>query len=68
MSAPDKSLITAVEVFDVYVGPGVAEGAKSVGVQVTLQPHEATITDAEIEAVSAKVVAAAQKLGAHLRG
>lgn len=65
----DKALITAVRVFDVYQGPGVAEGKKSVALEVVLQPVEKTLTDAEIEAVSAKVVAAVEKAcGAKLRG
>ena len=63
----DKALIAEARVFDVYRGPGVPEGAKSVAVEVRLQPRERTLTDADIEAVSAKVVAAAAKLGAALR-
>ncbi len=68
VAGADKALIAGVHVFDVYVGPGVAEGTKSVALEVTLQPRETTLTDADIEAVSAKVVAAAEKLGAKLRG
>lgn len=65
----DKSLITGAEVFDVYEGKGVEEGKKSLAVAVTLQPVERTLTDAEIEAVSAKVVEAVSKTtGASLRG
>ena len=65
----DRTLIVSVGVFDVYAGPGVAEGKKSVGVSITLQPREKTLTDAEIEAVAAKVVAeAVKKTGAVLRG
>jgi len=65
----DKALISQARVFDVYQGPGVPEGAKSVAVEVLLQPREKTLTDAEIEALSAKVVAAAEKaVGAKLRG
>ena len=37
-------------------------------VEVAIQPREHTLTDAEIEALSAKIVAAAEKLGAKLRG
>ncbi len=67
-SAADKALISGVRVFDVYKGPGVADGAKSVALEVTLQPRDKTLTDAEIEAVSAKVVAAVAKAtGATLR-
>ena len=64
----DKALIADAQVFDVYTGAGVAEGHKSVAVEVTLQPTDKTLTDPEIEAVAAKVVAAAGKLGATLRG
>ncbi|ATC32685.1 phenylalanine--tRNA ligase subunit beta [Caulobacter vibrioides] len=64
----DKALITAARVFDVYEGPGVPEGFKSVAIEVVVQPREATLTDAEIEALSAKVVAAAEKAGGKLRG
>jgi phenylalanyl-tRNA synthetase beta chain len=63
----DKALITAARVFDVYEGPGVPEGFKSVAIEVVVQPREATLTDAEIEALSAKVVAAAEKAGGKLR-
>jgi phenylalanyl-tRNA synthetase beta chain len=67
IAGADKSLIAEVRVFDVYAGPGVAEGSKSVAVEVVVQPREATLTDAEIEALSGRIVAAAQKLGAQLR-
>lgn len=63
----DKALITAARVFDVYEGPGVPEGFKSVAIEIVVQPREATLTDAEIEALSAKVVAAAEKAGGKLR-
>ncbi|MEO5374048.1 MAG: phenylalanine--tRNA ligase subunit beta [Alphaproteobacteria bacterium] len=65
----DKVLITDVAVFDVYEGPGVGEGRKSLAITVTLQPVERSLTDAEIEAVSGRVVQAVTKAtGAGLRG
>jgi phenylalanyl-tRNA synthetase beta chain len=65
----DRTLITAVRVFDVYAGKGVPGGKKSLAITVTLQPVERTLTDAEIEAVSAKIVAqVAKATGATLRG
>ncbi len=64
----EKSLIVDVQLFDRVAGAGVPEGQVSLAVAVTLQPVEKTLTDAEIEAVSAAVVAAAGKLGASLRG
>jgi phenylalanyl-tRNA synthetase beta chain len=68
VAGADKTLISDVSVFDVYEGVGVPEGRKSVGVAVTLQPREKTLTDAEIEAVAQKIVAEAErKCGASLR-
>ena len=64
----DKALITAVDVFDVFEGKGVGEGRKSLGIAVTLQPVDRTLTDEEIEKVSGAVVAAVAKAtGATLR-
>jgi phenylalanyl-tRNA synthetase beta chain len=46
----------------------VGESKKSVAIEVTLQPVEHTLTDREIEAVAAKVVAeVAKATGATLR-
>jgi phenylalanyl-tRNA synthetase beta chain len=68
VQSADRQLIVGVRVFDVYEGPGVAEGAKSVAVEVTLQPRDKTLEDAEIEALSGRIVAAAAKaVGAVLR-
>jgi phenylalanyl-tRNA synthetase beta chain len=63
----DKDLIVETSLFDVYQGTNVPAGKKSMAVEVVLQPMRATLTDAEIEAIAAKVVAAAAKLGATLR-
>ncbi|NDC57890.1 MAG: hypothetical protein EBZ50_03480 [Alphaproteobacteria bacterium] len=65
----DKALISDVALFDVYRGPGVPDGKKSIALEVSLQPREKTLTDAEIETTSAKIVAAVGKAtGAVLRG
>lgn len=64
----DKALITHVDIFDVYQGKGVEPGKKSLAVAVTLQPIDKTLTDAEIVAVSDKILAAAKQAGAVLRG
>jgi phenylalanyl-tRNA synthetase beta chain len=64
----ERLLITGVIVFDLYEGDRMAEGKKSLGIEVTFQPRERTLTDAEIEAASQKVVAAVAKAtGASLR-
>jgi phenylalanyl-tRNA synthetase beta chain len=65
----DKQLIAEVRVFDRFKGGNLGEGKKSLAITVLLQPTEKTLTDAEIEAVAAKVVAAATKAtGGTLRG
>jgi phenylalanyl-tRNA synthetase beta chain len=63
----DRVLIAQVSLFDVYEGDRLEHGQKSLGVEVVLQPREKTLTDADIEAVSAKIVQAAAKIGATLR-
>jgi phenylalanyl-tRNA synthetase beta chain len=68
VQAADRVLIAGVNVFDVYEGPGVAAGQKSVAIEVTVQPRDKTLSDSEIEALSSKIVAAAGKaVGATLR-
>jgi len=57
----ERALIAGVSVFDIYTGDKVPSGQKSVGIEVVLQPRERTLTDAEIEAASVKVVAAVAK-------
>jgi phenylalanyl-tRNA synthetase beta chain len=56
-------------VFDVYEGKGIDSGKKSVAIAVTLQPREKTMTDEEIEALAAKIVAeVVKRTGGTLRG
>ena len=64
----DKLLVADVRLFDRFTGAGVPEGQVSLALTVTVQPAERSLTDAEIEALAAKVVAAAAKVGAVLRG
>jgi phenylalanyl-tRNA synthetase beta chain len=64
----DKATIVDARLFDLFTGAGVEEGMKSLAVEVTLQPGEKSFTDTEIKGVADKVVAAAAKLGATLRG
>jgi len=64
----DKNLVSAVDVFDLYEGKGIETGKKSLAISVTIQPVEKTLTDAEIEAIAAKIVAeVSKKTGATLR-
>ena len=65
----DKALVQDVAVFDVYAGKGVDPGKVSIGLAITLQPREKTLTDTEIEAFSTKLVGEiVAKTGAVLRG
>ena len=65
----DRKLVTDIRLFDVYEGKGLPEGKKSLAIAVTLQPQDATLTDAEIEAFSGRLVAAVEKAtGGALRG
>ncbi|MDP3077123.1 phenylalanine--tRNA ligase subunit beta [Bradyrhizobium sp.] len=65
----DKKLITDVTLFDVYEGKGIDDGKKSIAIAVTIQPRDKTLTDQEIEAVAARIVAeVTKKTGGVLRG
>jgi phenylalanyl-tRNA synthetase beta chain len=57
----ERTLIENVSLFDLYEGKGVPEGKKSLAITVRLQPKDKTLTDAEIEAVAQKIVAAVAK-------
>ncbi|WP_309602215.1 phenylalanine--tRNA ligase subunit beta [Sphingomonas sp.] len=59
----NKVLIIGAQVFDRYEG----DAGLSLAVEVTFQPTEKSLTEAEISEVSAKIIAAAAKLGATLR-
>ena len=65
----DKKLITDVTVFDLYEGKGIDPDKKSLAIAVTIQPREKTMTDQEIDAVAARIVAeVTKKTGGILRG
>ena len=68
VKSADKANIVDARVFDVFAGQGVPEGKKSIAVEVTLQPQDASYKDADLKAITDKIVAAAGKLGAELRG
>jgi phenylalanyl-tRNA synthetase beta chain len=64
----DRKLIADVTVFDVYEGTGIEPGKKSIAIAVTLQPRDKTMTDEEIDAVAAKIVAeVSRRTGGALR-
>ncbi|MEI6730791.1 MAG: hypothetical protein WCL30_05980, partial [Pseudomonadota bacterium] len=63
----EKILIKSVNIFDIYSGKGVEPGKKSVAISVKLQAADRTLTDAEIESVSSKIIASVASLGLVLR-
>jgi phenylalanyl-tRNA synthetase beta chain len=65
----DRSMIADVAVFDIYAGPGVPVGKKSVAIAATIQPKDQTLTEPQIDAITQKIVSdVTAKTGASLRG
>jgi len=62
------NLLVDLRLFDVYRGPGVESGARSLAYRLRLQAADRTLTDPEIAAVRDKVIATVAKMGAVLRG
>ena len=60
-------LLEKVELFDVYKGPSVAPGKKSVAYSMTLRAPDRTLTVEECDKAVAKVLKELEKLGARLR-
>lgn len=68
-SGADKVLIEDVRIFDAFIGGNLGEGKKSLALTVRLQPRDKTLTEAEIETVSAKIIEKVTKAtGGVLRG
>jgi phenylalanyl-tRNA synthetase beta chain len=64
----EKKHIVGARIFDVFTGDDVGPSKKSLAVEVTLRPGEASFTDEELQAISDKIIAAAAKQGGELRG
>lgn len=64
----DKTLISQVNVFDVYQGDKIEATKKSVAIEVRLDPQTGTLTDEQIQDLTQKIIAQAEKTtGAQLR-
>ncbi len=63
-----KDEITSVRLFDVFAGASVPDGQISIAVEVTLQPSDKSYTDADLKAIGERIMTAAAKVGAVLRG
>jgi phenylalanyl-tRNA synthetase beta chain len=61
-------LLRDVHVFDVYTGPQVGEGRRSLALALSFRAQDRTLTDADAAPIRERVVAALAKLGGELRG
>ncbi|MDQ0188762.1 phenylalanine--tRNA ligase subunit beta [Alicyclobacillus cycloheptanicus] len=67
-AAAADNILENCAVFDVYTGPGVAKGHKSVALALTYRADDRTLTDEEMEALEQKILERwKQVLGATLR-
>jgi phenylalanyl-tRNA synthetase beta chain len=62
------STLTQAEVFDVYSGPQVGEGKRSLALALTFQAPDRTLTDEDVAPVRKRIIAALSELGGELRG
>lgn len=63
----DKVLIRDADLFDVYMGKNIEAGKKSIAFSIKIQPNDHTLTEAELDVISKKVIEAVEKLGGVLR-
>ena len=61
-------MLDDVSVFDVYTGPQVGEGRRSLALALSFRGQEQTLTDEDVAPARAKIVAALGELGGELRG
>jgi phenylalanyl-tRNA synthetase beta chain len=60
--------LASIELFDIYTGPGTPEGMKSLAYALQFQDDERTLTEAEVQAIQDRMVAAvAEAFGGRLR-
>jgi phenylalanyl-tRNA synthetase beta chain len=57
----DQELISDVSVFDLFTGSAVGDGKRSIAIDVTITPRKRTLTDADIDALSRKLIADVEK-------
>ncbi|MFA6917929.1 MAG: phenylalanine--tRNA ligase subunit beta [Candidatus Gracilibacteria bacterium] len=64
----DKSLIAAVNLFDIYEGENLEKNKKAVAYKITLLSEERTLTDEDMTRVQQKIFINLEKLGGVIRG
>ena len=68
IKATNNTLIRSVRIFDIYTGPGIEAGRKSVALSLILQETSRTLTDEDADAAMAVAVQKLQQdFGAELR-
>ena len=68
ISAAAGKLLRNIRLFDIYRGVGIPEGKKSIAFSLELRADDRTLTDADSEDVTTRVIDALQKdIGAILR-
>ncbi|PYE86357.1 phenylalanine--tRNA ligase subunit beta [Phyllobacterium leguminum] len=67
--AADKKLISGIQVFDIFEGPALGAGKKSIAIEVAIQPQERTLTDEDLDGLAKRIVESVGKqTGGVLRG
>jgi phenylalanyl-tRNA synthetase beta chain len=61
-------LLADARVFDVYSGPQVGEGRRSLALALAFRAGDRTLADEDVEPLRARIVAALGELGGELRG
>ena len=62
-----KGLVAQIELFDLYTGPGIGEGRKSLAYHVLLQSEKKTLTDGDAQKFFKRLERSVADLGGELR-
>jgi phenylalanyl-tRNA synthetase beta chain len=57
----DKKLIKSVKIFDIYQGENIEKEKKSIAFNVTFEPKDKTLSEADIEKISKKIISTVQE-------
>jgi phenylalanyl-tRNA synthetase beta chain len=68
VSETGGEMLDDVSVFDVYTGPQVGEGMRSLALALSFRAPDRTLTDEDVAPARARIVAALGELGGELRG
>ena len=69
VAAAGRELLESLSIFDVFTGPPIPPGRKSIAVRLTLRAHGRNLTDDEVAPVRRSIVKEVEaRTGASLRG